>query len=93
MIDKKHKHLSIRRQTMLLKINRGMLYYEESDKTANFILSNMIAEIYAQHPIYGYRRITSILEREKNIIANRKKSSKIDERDEFVCYLPKAKHK
>ena len=53
-----------------------MLYYEESDKTANFILSNKIAEIYSQYPIYGYRRITAILERE-NIAANHKKVARL----------------
>ena len=36
-----------------------MLYYEEADKAGSFILSNMIAQIYAEYPIYGYRRITA----------------------------------
>lgn len=53
-----------------------MLYYEESDKTANFILSNKIAEIYSQYPVYGYRRITAILDRE-NIKANHKKVQRL----------------
>jgi putative transposase len=76
MIDIKHQQLSVRKQSELLKINRSMLYYEESDKTANFILSNKIAEIYSTHPIYGYRRITAMLERE-NIEANRKKVQRL----------------
>ena len=45
MINTKHQQLSIRRQSELLKINRSMIYYEESDKSENFILSNKIAEI------------------------------------------------
>ena len=76
MINTKHQQLSMRRQSELLKINRSMLYYEESDKTANFILSNKIAEIYSQYPIYGYRRITAILARE-NIEANHKKVQRL----------------
>ena len=39
MINTKHQQLSVRRQSELLKINRSMLYYEESDKSENFILS------------------------------------------------------
>lgn len=77
MINTKHQQLSVRRQSELLKINRSMLYYEESDKTENFVLSNMIAEIYAQYPIYGYRRITAILFREKSIVANHKRVQRL----------------
>ena len=64
MIDKKHKGLSVRRQSELLKINRSTLFYEERDKTAIFTLSNRIGEIYSEFPIYGYRKIRSILQRE-----------------------------
>jgi len=76
MVNTKHQQLSVRRQSELLKINRSMLYYEESDKTVNFILSNKIAGIYSSYPIYGYRRITAILERE-NIEANHKKVQRL----------------
>ena len=64
MIDKKHKRLSMRQQSELLKINRSMLFYEETDKTRIFMLSNRIGEIYSEFPIYGYRKIRSILQRE-----------------------------
>ena len=76
MINKKHQQLSVRRQSELLTINRSMLYYEESDKSENFILSNKIGEIYAQYPIYGYRRITAMLARE-NIEANHKRVQRL----------------
>ena len=76
MVNTKHQQLSVRRQSELLKINRSMVYYEESDKTVNFILSNKIAGIYSSYPIYGYRRITAILERE-NIEANHKKVQRL----------------
>ena len=69
MINRRHQELSVRRQSELLTINRSMLYYEEADKTENFVLSNKIAEIYSQYHIYGYRRITAMLARE-NIEVN-----------------------
>ena len=71
MMNTKHKQLSVRRQSELLDINRSMLYYRGSDKMENFILSNKIAEIYSQCPVYGYRKITAMLHRE-NIVANHK---------------------
>lgn len=87
MIDTKHQQLSVRRQSWLLKINRSMLYYEESDKTANFILSNKIAEIYSQYPVYGYRRIKAILQREKGVVANHKRVQRLmKEMDLYAIY-------
>ena len=65
-----------------------MLYYEESDKTANFILSNKIAEIYSQYPIYGYRRITAILARE-NIEANHKKVQRLMREMKLYAIYPR----
>ncbi len=63
-----------------------MLYYEESDKTENFVLSNKIAEIYSSYPIYGYRRITAMLARE-NIEANRKRVQRLmREMDLYAIY-------
>ena len=71
MINIKYIHLTVRYQSELLHINRSILYYEKSDKMENFTLSNMIAGIYAQYPIYGYRKIIAMLQR-KNIAINHK---------------------
>ena len=54
-----------RQSELLLGINRSMLYYKESDKEEVFKLIFMIAEIYAQYPVYGYRRIKAMLQRDK----------------------------
>lgn len=63
-----------------------MLYYEESDKSKNFVLSNKIAEIYSSYPIYGYRRITAMLAREK-IEANHKRVQRLmREMDLYAIY-------
>ena len=86
MINTEHQQLSVRRQSELLKINRSMLYYEESDKTENFVLSNKIAEIYSSYPIYGYRRITAMLARE-NIEVNHKRVQRLmREMDLYAIY-------
>ena len=88
MVIENHKSLSIRRQTELLGINRSMLYYEESDNKKDFILSNKIAEIYAQYPMYGYRRITAILRRE-GFSANRKKIHRLMREMNLYAIYPK----
>ena len=86
MINRRHQQMSVRRQSELLTINRSMLYYEESDKTKDFVLSNKIAEIYSQYPIYGYRRVTAILSRE-GIQANHKKVQRLmREMDLYAIY-------
>lgn len=88
MINTKHTQLSVRGQSELLQINRSMLYYEESDKMENFTVSNMIAEIYAQYPIYGYRRITAMLQR-KNIVINHKRVQRLMSAMNLYAIYPK----
>ena len=88
MIKVEHKEISVRRQSELLKINRSMLYYEGSGKTENFELSNMIAEIYAKYPIYGYRRITAMLQRE-NVAANHKKVQRLMKEMNLYAIYPR----
>lgn len=53
-----------------------MLYYRESEDKENFILSNRIVEIFSKYPIYGYRRITAILNRE-GVSANHKRVQRL----------------
>ena len=89
MMNTKHQQLSVRRQRELLKINRLMLYYEESDKTENFVLSNKIAEIYSSYPIYGYRRITAMLARE-NIEVNHKRVQRLMREMDLCAIYPRA---
>jgi putative transposase len=64
MIDKNHQELSIRRQSQLLLLNRSSLYVKHKSRADELELCNMIAEIYSSYPIYGYRRITAILNRQ-----------------------------
>ena len=47
----------------------------------------MIAEIYAQYPVYGYRRIKAMLQRERNIIVNHKRVQRLmKEMDLYAIY-------
>lgn len=62
--------LGIRQQCKSLELNRSRIYYQPKfiDDTC---LANMIAQIYKEYPVYGYRRITACLKR-KNIKVNGK---------------------
>lgn len=71
MINTKSK-ISIRRQSELLSVNRSSLYSDFKDNNHDLELCNIIAEIYSNYPIYGYRRITAMLQR-RGIIVNHKK--------------------
>lgn len=64
MINKNHSELSIRRQSQLLLINRSSLYLKAQQENNDLELCNLIAEIYADYPIYGYRRIRAMLFRQ-----------------------------
>jgi putative transposase len=75
MIDKNDKKLSIARQAKLLSINRTSLYYkpvEMSDE--EYKIKRIIDEVYTAHPEYGYRRMTIILNRDYDILINRKRT-------------------
>jgi putative transposase len=65
-----------------------MIYYEESDKSENFVLSNKIAEIYSSYPIYGYRRITAMLARE-NIEVNHKRVQRLMRETDLYAIYPR----
>jgi len=63
MIDNNHTELSVRRQSQLLQLNRSGLYIKPGGNNNNLELCNLIAEIYSDYPIYGYRRIRAMLHR------------------------------
>jgi putative transposase len=75
MVDRNDNKLSIARQAELLTLNRSGLYYKPvgiSDE--EFSIKWLIDEIYTKHPEFGYRRMTTILNREHNIVINRKRT-------------------
>ena len=75
MIEKEDEKLSISKQTELLNINRTSFYYKPipiSDK--EYLIKRIIDEVYTAHPEYGYRRMTTILNRDYGIVINRKRT-------------------
>lgn len=62
MIQKDHP-ISMRQQCQLLAVHRSRVYYEKKEKISDTQLANDLLEIYRQHPVYGYRRLTACLRR------------------------------
>jgi putative transposase len=75
MVNRNDKKLSIKRQAELLSISRSTLYYKPvpiSDE--EYRIKWIIDEVYTAHPEYGYRRMTVILNRDYDILINRKRT-------------------
>ena len=88
MLDKKHLNLSVRRQSELFNLNRSTLYYKKVVGEEEFELANIVSEVYAKYPIYGYRRITAILRREGFEI-NHKKVQRLMKQLNIQAIYPK----
>ena len=76
MINTQHK-LSVRQQCEHLGLNRSYVQYEPRVQSDDTTLANLIAEIYRQYPVYGYRRITRQLQVIYRLQVNRKKVLRI----------------
>jgi putative transposase len=64
---------SIRIQCELLDISRGCYYYQPCPESeANLALMRRLDELHLQHPVYGSRRLTVLLQREGPAV-NRKR--------------------
>lgn len=70
MINQKGK-LSIRRQCYLLDLHRSTYTYQHVLKDDTDI-ANRIHDLYVQYPVYGYRRLTACLRRDR-IMVNHKR--------------------
>lgn len=69
--------LSIRRQCELLGISRSGFYYEPVAETPeNLALMRRLDELHLEHPVYGSRRLTALLQREDQLV-NRKRVSRL----------------
>lgn len=77
MIERSHPRISIRRQCVLLRLNRSSLYYPPTQETAeNLRLMRLIDQQYTRTPFYGSRRVTNWLEREGHRV-NRKRVQRL----------------
>lgn len=70
MMIRKGNRLSVRKQSDLLRLNRSGLYYQAYEDT-DPLSASLIAEVYRQYPMYGYRRIQAHLKDHGHVI-NRK---------------------
>jgi len=69
--------LSVRRQCQLLGLSRSSLYYEAVPETEqNLCLMRIIDELYLEHPYYGSRRMTAVLQQRGHEI-NRKRVQRL----------------
>ena len=77
MIECRHPELSVRRQCVLLGLNRASLYYVPAQEGAeNLALMRVIDEHYTRTPFYGSRRITADLQRQGYAV-NRKRVQRL----------------
>ena len=71
MIDTKEK-LSIKKQCLLLNINRNSIYYSpKSESEKNLKMMRLLDQQYLLTPFYGYRKMTVWLQN-RNFVVNKK---------------------
>jgi putative transposase len=76
-VDVGHAELSVRRQCMLLGLNRSSLYYEPAAESAdNLRLMRLLDEEYTAHPFYGSRKLRKWLV-EQGETVNRKRVQRL----------------
>lgn len=64
LVEESNQNLSIVRQAELLGIARSTVYYKERGLTdGDFLLLNLVDEIYCDQPYYGTRKISNELKR------------------------------
>jgi putative transposase len=77
LVEPDHPTLSVRRQCVLLGLNRASLYYAPAPETAeNLRLMRLIDEQYTRCPFYGSRRITAWLVQQGEAV-NRKRVQRL----------------
>lgn len=65
--------LSVQKRCDLLGINRSNMYYKSIDPSQeNTDLMNLIYDLWLEHPFYGYRKITAVLQK-NGLIVNHKR--------------------
>lgn len=75
MIDRADKGLSITKQAELLSLNRTGIYYKPVPTSqVEYDIKWLIDEIYTLHPEFGYRTMTTVLNRDYLIKINKKRT-------------------
>jgi len=76
LVDLGHKHITVKRQTDLLDINRSSAYRKPPVKLINdneLFIMRLIDRIHTDEPTWGYRTITTVLKRKYDLTINRKR--------------------
>lgn len=81
-------HFSISCQCSLLGLSRSTLYYKDAEDEDETTWMNLIADIHADHPAYGYRKVTYALSVEGYTI-NGKKVRRLMKQMGIRSVLPK----
>ena len=69
--------LSLERQCELVGISRSGFYYEAGPESPeNLALMRRLDELHLEHPVYGSRRLTALLQREGREV-NRKRVARL----------------
>ena len=73
MIERTQAELSLTSQAELLGLNRTSLYYQPALPSPEEVaIKHAIDRIYTDNPAYGSRRMAVLLQREYQLIVNRK---------------------
>ncbi len=76
-IDHDHPQLSVRRQCELLQLNRSTLYLPPgTESSENLLLMRRIDELFLRYPLYGSRRMASVLST-RHVSVNRKRVQRL----------------
>ena len=90
MTDKKHKNLSMSRQTKLLNISRSTVYYKKKGESElNKELKVLIKSQYEKHPYYGVPRMLAWLQKDKGLFINKKRVERLYKELKLKAIMPK----
>ena len=86
--------LSIRQQSSLLSLNRSTLYYQakaKSVESSESSLMNLIHELWQRYPFFGYRRISSHLNRYCGVSISEKQARRLMRIMDLQAIYPRPK--
>ncbi|MBL4773572.1 MAG: IS3 family transposase [Alcanivoracaceae bacterium] len=89
-IKKTHDIVSMRRQCILLSINRSTLYYgSKGRETGDTDVMNLLRELWQEHPFLGYRKLTVMLRFNYGFQINAKKVLRLMQKSGIQAIYPK----
>ena len=86
MVERNGK-IAVRRQCMLLNLNRSKIYYCNKKPNKDDEILKLIENIHEEIPIYGYRKITHEL-RNRGLVVNFKRIKRIMKDNKISAILP-----